>query len=836
MSKKQALRPRNRAGTNDSESRALLERMLLKRNYKDAVKQAKAIYRAESTSENRGLLERAYFLRAEQLDLSGLKSSAIEVTGHLLEFGVTDPRVTTDLPGLLLRLGLTRDALRIQGQAESPEGQSRLIQQAADRLVLHPASIQPPSPEVGREAAAVRQALELLTEGDEPGALELLREIARSSPLSEWRLFLRGLAAFYRHEQAESQANWARLDPDRAPRRIAAQIERLNRDAPSELAGEAELGALEDIVFGERIIPGLRQLSELAGKNRWADLLRRLRPLQSVLGRVDARISDALTGALIPHLIRQASTLDYRSGARLISEFTRVAQPLSIDPSWNRLWALVWENPGGDLTESVKFWTRYITDLESATGLSAEERPLAQAMIWSRIAKLDLDRLEAGSNEEGDGFVTSFQKIEDLDLKTLRRHALECLDRSIALAPGHRPTYDLLVRANQRSNEPGSLQEAWRRIIRVFPEDTDTLIQLAISCQGGNEPALALSYIERARKLKPLDPILINQEVEIRASLARNLALAKQWDQGRAQFATIERLKPEEGRNYVHLAHKAIFETKAHELARAKLHQTEALALLAEPAPFWLVMRVESIRYKLPMVDRNRYSSLWNQELRKKRRSETAGAMAAFLAGFATRRIEYTGIKSDTSSVVDYLDRTTTLSYRLDDLEEVCAFLDLQPTQSGLIEKLAAKGLKDHGESALMHMLAARSMVARGPFGGLASRALVHLETALRLAEASTRPRDLGLVPQIKETLSVLRDSISRSAALGFGLPDSLPTRNTIPRSIEDLINAFLGANDDDDTEDDDDDDDDEMDFGSFFEYMFSAQRSKPRSKRKRRK
>src|SRR4051812_47287581 len=85
--------------------------LIQKGRLKDAVKQAKICYRDESTPENHRLLERAYFLRAEQLHRDAMPTSAAEVAQHLLEFGVTDPDLPAKLAPLLLAVGLSSAAL-----------------------------------------------------------------------------------------------------------------------------------------------------------------------------------------------------------------------------------------------------------------------------------------------------------------------------------------------------------------------------------------------------------------------------------------------------------------------------------------------------------------------------------------------------------------------------------------------------------------------------------------------------------------------------------------------------------------------------------------------------
>src|SRR5215470_19086250 len=86
--------------------RAETERLIAKEKYKDAVKQAKMCFKEQATPENHRLLERAYFLRARQLLQLGMRESAVEVAGHLLEFGVTGTESLEEVVRLLLSLGL----------------------------------------------------------------------------------------------------------------------------------------------------------------------------------------------------------------------------------------------------------------------------------------------------------------------------------------------------------------------------------------------------------------------------------------------------------------------------------------------------------------------------------------------------------------------------------------------------------------------------------------------------------------------------------------------------------------------------------------------------------
>jgi tetratricopeptide (TPR) repeat protein len=825
MSKKQVSSRRIGAGSSADDALSELERLFRKQQFKDAVKQAKLIYKAEANAENHKLLERAYSLRADQLYRSGMIASAIEVAGHLVEFGVTDVALIEPFATLLMKLGKGAEAYRIQGRVESPEAQNRLAEIAADQAVLHPDRSTPDSPQGRLEAARVRQALEALESRDDAKALELVREIARSSPLSEWKLFVRGLAAFYRRDSTEAQANWDRLDADRAPYRIVKRLRNLEAQKPTSAAPGPNFEALESVVFGESILPRLSELHSLVSKQQWIDILRRIPSLRASLLRVDPRLASDLTGALIGPIVLESAERDYESGRRLVLDFIRASEPMPIDPSWNRLWGLVWEGPQGDPLEAVRFWTKYLDDLERVPGLSADERPMAQALVCNHLAELYLEGADDLSQADDiDPEYDDFDEDDDgdeveIDISTARQKAIEFLERSLSLAPRHRPTFELLSETYQEWGLPEKVEETYRRILDQFPDDLEALTSLASVYYDKNEPSLALDYIQRARKLKPLDEDLLNREISARIRLARSLALEKRWDEGRAQFAIVEQLDPARNREFDYVARKAVFETKAGQRDAADRYEKEAVALLAEPTPLWLVLHVESIRFKLTKATQKHYAELFEKDLKKKCRSETAAAMASLLTAYLAEDIAYPGREKHIRDLRAYVARTTRLKYRREDLETVCEFLTQLPKGDELLKKLVERGVKEHRESAILHMMAGVLEMDKGPLRCLTHVAKQHLDKALSLAEASSRPADTRLIPQIKQLSSVISELTSspfssffsgfggfRSPGGGPGFPMNFP---------------------DDDDFDDDLDDDDEPWFGTDFPRPGASGRAK---------
>jgi tetratricopeptide (TPR) repeat protein len=818
--------------TSPDDASVQLERLLAKQKYKDAVKQAKLIHKANPTPQNHRRLEVTYFLRAQQLYSSGMVSSAVEVARHLLEFGVTDSKVLEELPPFLVKVGLAKEAFRIQGGGESAPALSQLVLLAADQAVLHPERSQPPSPQISHEAALVRQALEALQAADEAKAFGLVRDISRSSPLSDWKLLIRGLAAFHRGDREETQANWSRLDPQRSAVKIVRQLQYLH-DAQTGKAGDGPaLEKLEKLVFGEPILARLRELSELVTKERWPEVIRRIPALRISLSAVDHRLAERLTASLLEPLLERTTCLNCKSGTRLLRDFMQVAEPLGIDPAWNRLWAIAWQRSCGGDPEAMKFWLKYIADLETCAALRAEDRTLAQALVWKHMAQRLLHAIDDEDDEFGGDFEDEDYDALDMDEERLIKQAAAYIERSIQLAPRHRPSYEVLLDLSKMSGEPADLAKARRRLLEVFPDDLETLIETAEKLYDDGDSRQALEVVSRARKLKPLDESLVNLEVMIRTSLARNLANQRRWDEGRAQFAAIEQLTPDELNHYYYLARKATFETKAGQAEPADRFERAAMALLPEPAPLWLSLHVESIRFKLTKAAQKNYADLLKKELKKKCRSETAGAMASLMSGYLAQDVKFDGRDRTAAEVLSYVRRTSRLNYQREDLENVVEFLGHFPKESDLLQKLVQRGLKTYPSSVMLHIAAARPN-PENPFASLqTASSRVHLQEALRLAEASTRREEALLVPKIKQLLSIHEEFHSQFSHLPFGPPGSKAG------SLDDFFSAFaasMGYPSEDEEDDDDDDDDDDDASAPFFGRTFSTSRRSSRGSRGKR-
>ena len=254
-----------------------VKRNLERGDFKQALKDVRVCYRQNPTSDCRCFLEHAYIGRAQQLLQNGLVEDSCRIVQDLLDLGITEPAVKAGLPDLLLSVGMF-DCLPQGDGALSDEERDRLRVKAADQAVAHPLNTPKSMPEVREDAQRIRAALEAVERGDESVALAHLRDIPRQSLFADWKFFVRGLIAYYRRDKTGIEANWNRLDADRAAARIAAPLKVVAGMAPPRDDGNlrAKVGRLTNQAAEGAVLGKLTRLRQSAADHDWPLLLKTL--------------------------------------------------------------------------------------------------------------------------------------------------------------------------------------------------------------------------------------------------------------------------------------------------------------------------------------------------------------------------------------------------------------------------------------------------------------------------------------------------------------------------------------------------------------------------------
>ena len=319
----------------------------------------------------------------------GMADSAIEVARHLLEFGLTSDEWADDFVRLLMNLGLADEAFQIQAKSGKPELKDQLLLLAADQAVIHPGRIQDTSPEIAREASLIRESLEKITAGEFESALTSLRDLPRSSLLSDWKFFARGLAAHYRGENEECRGE---LGPTR----------RQSQGAPDcrSVASTRRRWMSASVTDAGLASPRERGLRRAGARAACRDASTDRGP---GLAKGDPRAGFAAAYAFVAS-IRGSPSGSREYSWRHSSRRRRKWMPTKADdcstasPGLRNRWRSTRtgtaSGPSSPMRSKTTARARVASgsstpaELETIPAFSPAERPLVEAMIWNRVAML----------------------------------------------------------------------------------------------------------------------------------------------------------------------------------------------------------------------------------------------------------------------------------------------------------------------------------------------------------------------------------------------------------------------------------------------------------------
>src|SRR5262245_29158783 len=230
-----------------------------------ALELSKELFKQQPTPAHRDLVRTCYLQRAKQLRSQNLGRDAAAVLQTALQFSAADqpPEWLEKVAEELTLCGHAAQALPLLDRV--PEtGRPRLLARLGDAAVQQEAAGRNLLPESLRpDFDRVLQAFAQLHAGQDDAVRETLQGIGLKSAFLEWKLLIRGLQAFYLHDDARALENWQRLDLMRLPARLAApyrfQLDPTFRTAQSPEAQKL-LQRQGDSLAGPGVAQDLRRL------------------------------------------------------------------------------------------------------------------------------------------------------------------------------------------------------------------------------------------------------------------------------------------------------------------------------------------------------------------------------------------------------------------------------------------------------------------------------------------------------------------------------------------------------------------------------------------------
>jgi tetratricopeptide (TPR) repeat protein len=732
--------------TSTEDLRARIQKSRREGRLQQALDLARQLYKASPIPANLQILKETTLERARQLRTQGNARDAantLEVAARLDE---QNPQWLRVLGEEMARTGEAARTMAFLARLPAESQPPTALGPVADGFIIGQETANLP-PDWKDDRERILSAFRQLEAGDDEGAKTSLQGVGLRSPFLEWKVFLRGLQAFYQNDDTRALENWGRLDPQRAPARLAAPF-RLHLDSVFAAAQppntQMALRHQYERLQGEGLLPGLRAVRTAMGHT--GHLAGAFRHVENILPALRERA---------PQLVPRLATCFYwaviHTGPDDILRYQRVFGKPHDDPGFHRLRALAYDQ-ASDLESAHREWQRYEAEIAERPEVFGSQTALARALIW-----LHLGRNAARVPTAAQMAKLPWHIREQIDLSPLSPSAETCYRKSLELAPGLLEANDALFSHLIDLDQHAKAEKIGQKLLERFPHHVSTLERLA-ELRADKNPAEAVELLQEAVHHNPLDRGLRSRLGSIRFRAGRAAAVKGDLATARQQWqAALDLVHP--GLTVPLLVLWSVAEQKADNLPEAeRLREKAREANTGELLLRYLTL-ASAIQLKVPAKVKKEYDKEFAAGLAGPADAHQAAVLTATLAALRMEKIEYTGLKTHTNKILTYVNKCRDEPFTEEQLLALTASLSaLQPT-SRVLANLLMTGQRKFPNTPEFFLMEASSEALKGDSArvyriqGPLSRAEPLVQ---KLPPGERRERLLEVVENLKEQVHAM--------------------------------------------------------------------------------
>ena len=531
-----------------------VNRLISRGKIKTALSRAKSHHKRLGTAESEMVLVDAYIARIREMIAKGLTVEAktlLEVVRG--RYNCPDHRLTELNAVISLREGRIDELVRPLENPALPQEQHAAIEkiitnELVDLNLLARCETLPSGHPLKTAALATVAAFARVTSGFVSDEEVALPAVSRRSPLAPWKILIRALASFYRHDDEICEKHLNAVDPESAPGRLVPLIREL-------IAGQSKVGLNKNsVLLAEKVIGNTKTTREA------------LQTLDAVLAANQPR--------KLFNAVRKAVEVCEQSCPELVA---RLKQHVSI-----RSWMLdvdaqdVNRALGGPSLKNAYFWLLHAraADIKGnclwACAMLAEfrkhalyegwfsEKSIEVSVIYLYMADLlgrlpteDFEWLQSRFKREFRGFESYYLGQPGSVLEAVRKDRRGVSD-TYFLYPEH--LYRLAVEIDPASEtfrqwlaktekytshwkQSDAVALAWHQAV---PDDTQPLLYLMKSAEQRNAFQKALGYLDKAERLDGLNPEVKRARLRLLTATAIRHLKQKKTHLAQKDFSEIE--------------------------------------------------------------------------------------------------------------------------------------------------------------------------------------------------------------------------------------------------------------------------------------------------------
>jgi tetratricopeptide (TPR) repeat protein len=750
-------KPSRFAGTKrPADLRARVRAALTRGKTEKALELARELHALEPSAPNRELLRQVHWQRAKELCGQGQHSEAASLLNTAISLVQGDPGWLGRWAETTAAAGSVCRALEWLDRLADAAVRARVLGRLADAAIELGAAVRGQLPAALREQSdLVMRAFAQAEAGRDEAARETLQGIGLQSPFLEWKLFLRGLIAYYQNDDARALDNWQRLNPERLPARLSAPL-RFRIDPNYRLAHspqmQARLQRQADRLYGSSIVTALRDChSTLADPERLPEAFRLVERLALALRQQAPHWFPRLASCFYWVVVSHGEPED-------VARYQRVFGAPADDPQLDRLRALLYEQ-AFELDKAHRCWQQFEKSVvKNATGWPAPAgmdagtyRNRVRALIWARMGHNAASIPDFNDLPE----LPAFLRSHPARPRPLAPGAEQCFRQSLELAPDRLDGYTALLEHYRRGQKPDHALATARRLLERFPGHVPTLQAAGEMYLAREEYDAALANIQEALRHDPLDRRLRSQVCHAHVCRARPLVEAGRYEAARADFRAALALEEPKDSAYLYCKWAAC-EFKAGDAARAEELLGQAQATGGSRLDVAYQLLIESARLKLPRPVKARFEREFKSGLAEAPTGLDAAAVASTAAAHRVAAVSYYGQKSHERQVLAYVENGRAASFTEEQLARLCRSLrGLEAWQ--LLRGFAALGRRQFPRNPYFFFYGAEAVIARDRAGYGIGDARALFESALQLAGQMPPGDDQrDLTQEIRQRLQVL--------------------------------------------------------------------------------
>jgi tetratricopeptide (TPR) repeat protein len=416
-------------------------------------------------------------------------------------------------------------AADVLGAAEALPGQDAAL--VADALITSFDEMPRPTglsdPIIG-DQKRIQSALKAVAEQSYALALETIKPIGLRSIFISWKWLIKGLCAFYAHEDGKALAAFEKIVAGTVPGAFAAPYARLLANNTGEKGATKEPAALEAVCAAagyETIAPAIARADYLWNVQRFRDSHVHL------MAALDSfpNFSNGLERTLTQLYYNAVFEMPFEQAQKYIRHLADSAFRQKNDNPIERLWA----------QRTVALYTQVNSQAdgpvmdrwEEFIGLYAliyGESPTVRALVYHRLG--DFFATQAPDDMQAPFFFGRRRRKRPIFRNP--ELARRCYEKSLEANPDAKDNQLSLIRFYETNGDAGKVNKLLDRLVKQFPGEKDVLFKAGQRCLERKALLKAMGYLEQALALDPMDKMVRENFILACITAARNYASKRQ--------------------------------------------------------------------------------------------------------------------------------------------------------------------------------------------------------------------------------------------------------------------------------------------------------------------